>query len=659
MRSLLGLFVLPATASTTGATASAAGDRPPVGGHVATSPRRLVRSVAVATVLALTVTLVPAGPAQAVEVRTGGTERVLGGLTTQRLDIRLDNGSTVRGNMLKFRDSADLRLRPRLASGTATGLLRMPTMISSEYSRGAVAGVNGGYFVARPSGNPNGLFVDGGRLISTRAVGSPSGAQLNRAVAGIQQNGSIIGSRLNVDLALDAPDAVPPLDDVTVNDLNRAPLSLENSRILLYDTRYGRNVNAPAGSVVLIVDDLPLGSSGRAQTVVRERLAPSVDRSLPVAPGTSMLVGSGTAGDAIRGLRVGDTVGVTATVTAIDGLGSDWDNLRGAIPGAGLMVRNGVVQSGAQMSAEGINHASTRRARTAVARLEDGSTMLVTIDETGGSPGLTLFELGVAMKQLGAVDAVALDGGGSTTMGVGGRVHNRPSDPNRGHSSALFVYAPLPPESRGVDGACPPGGVPSGGFGDIAGNVHAAAIDCLAWWQITQGVTATSYGPGASVSREQMASFLARWLDAVAAQGNGRQLQEDGGNAFTDISATSPHATAISRLTAVGVIQGRTATTFDPAAPVTRGETATLLRRAVEFSTGAALPAGRDTFVDDNGNTHEPAIDQLAAAGVIGGVGGFDFQPGAPVTRAAMASLVMRASDLLVEQGRTSPPAGG
>lgn len=616
-----------------------------------------VRTTSGAVALALVVSLVPVGPAEALTVTTGGTERVLGGLTSQRLDIRLDGGQRVRGDALRFRDRSDLRLRPRLAGGTATGTLRMSTMIASEYSRGAIAGVNGGYFVPRPNGNPNGLFVDRGRLIAGQAVGTPSGNPIPRGVAGIQQNGTIVADRLGVDLFLDAPNATPPLATTVLNDINREPSSTELNRILLYDARYGRNVTAPAGSTVLIVDDLALGSSGRVQGVVRERHKPAVNASLAVASGTSVLVATGTRAAELDGITVGTPVGAEARVRPLAGLPADWQNLRGAIPGAGLLIRDSVIQPVTQMSAEGINHASTRRARTAVGRLGDGGSLIVTVDEGAGwSAGVTLFELAKVMQELGAVEALALDGGGSTTMTVKGAVRNRPSDPNRGHSSALFVYAPLPPESRGILGACPEGTVPGGGFDDTSGSVHGNAIDCLAWWRITQGVTDTSFGPGGSVTRQQMAAFLARWLDAVAEQGSGRALPAEGTSDFDDVPDSSTHAVAIDRLTSVGVIQGRTATTFDPGTSVSRAETATLLRRAVEYTTETTLPMARDTFMDDNGSTHEPAIDQLATVGVIGGIGGFDYAPNQPVTRAAMSSLVMRASDLLVEQGRTTPP---
>jgi exopolysaccharide biosynthesis protein len=46
----------------------------------------------------------------------------------------------------------------------------------------------------------------------------------------------------------------------------------------------------------------------------------------------------------------------------------------------------------------------------------------------GRSAGMTLLETAALMRRLGAVDAVNLDGGGSTTMVARGRVVNRPAN---------------------------------------------------------------------------------------------------------------------------------------------------------------------------------------------------------------------------------------
>lgn len=624
---------------------------------------RDLRRLALIVVLALATTMVvPAVPADAMEVRTGGTTRLVDGLVSQNLEVRLSDGRRARGNILRFRtDHPDLDLRPRLAQGTAVGLMRMPSLAASELNRGAIAGVNGGYFLSRPLGVPNGLFVDRGRLIAGNSV-SRSGNTANRANVGIHADGRLVMDRLAVRLWLDLP-AFEGAEPVRINEINRqvrtvtdgtAPVSGE---LLLFDSRYGSRFTVPANSVLLVVEELRLGSSGRQTATVLQRRVPTSDTTHTVAEGTSALLAYGSRAVDLSPVAVGDTVGVRVNVTPVNDAPENWAELYGAIPGGGLLIRNGQVQSGVSMAAEGLNHAATRRARTAIAALPDGVTLLVTIDEGGGSSGLTLHELGRALRALGATDAVALDGGGSTTMTINAQTVNRPSDPNRGHSSALFVYAPLPDQPRDLIEACPTGQAPAAGFSDTRATVHREAIDCLAWWRVTSGVTSTTFVPAGSVTRAQMASFLARWLDDIAERGDGRVVPSDAPLPFRDVPPGDVHATAIARLAAAGIIRGRSDTIFDPTARVSRAETATLLRRSLEFTAGVPLPDARDAFLDDTDSVHEPSINQLAALGIIGGVGGFAFAPGDDVSRGAMASLIMRASDYLVEQEIVSSPS--
>lgn len=72
-----------------------------------------------------------------------------------------------------------------------------------------------------------------------------------------------------------------------------------------------------------------------------------------------------------------------------------------------------------------------RHPRTAVAKLKDGKFLMMTVDgrQPGVSVGMTLQELAEYLFSLGAVDAMNLDGGGSTTMYLDGKVVNKPSDP--------------------------------------------------------------------------------------------------------------------------------------------------------------------------------------------------------------------------------------
>jgi hypothetical protein len=71
-----------------------------------------------------------------------------------------------------------------------------------------------------------------------------------------------------------------------------------------------------------------------------------------------------------------------------------------------------------------------RHPRTVVGRTRSGDVLLVTIDgrQPGHSVGASLSEAAELMLRLGAVEAINLDGGGSTTFVLRGQVVNRPSD---------------------------------------------------------------------------------------------------------------------------------------------------------------------------------------------------------------------------------------
>jgi S-layer homology domain len=199
--------------------------------------------------------------------------------------------------------------------------------------------------------------------------------------------------------------------------------------------------------------------------------------------------------------------------------------------------------------------------------------------------------------------------------------------------------------------ACDPVEVPGAGFTDVGANVHREAIDCLVWWGIVNGTSGTTFAPQANVRRDQAASVIARLLEAA-----GVDLPASPPDAFTDDDG-NVHEANINALAALGVIEGRTATTYAPSALLTRGQVASLLARAYETATGEALPTGADAFGDDDGSTHEDAINAVAAAGWVNGTAPETFNPNGHATRAQGTSMVARALSTLVDEGVATPPA--
>ena len=208
---------------------------------------------------------------------------------------------------------------------------------------------------------------------------------------------------------------------------------------------------------------------------------------------------------------------------------------------------------------------------------------------------------------------------------------------------------PLPTTPvRGISNACPDG-TTSTSFVDIAGNNHAKSIGCVVYWTIASGRTATTYEPGSPITRQQLATFIANLLE-----GSGLTLPANPIDAFWD-DEQSLHELRINQLAALGVVQGKTSTTYRPTAFVSRAEMATILVRAHDAVAAKDLPAGVNRFRDDDGSVHEPNINKVATAGIAAGNTSSTFAPLTRVTRAQMATFVSRTLDLLVATGQVAP----
>lgn len=181
---------------------------------------------------------------------------------------------------------------------------------------------------------------------------------------------------------------------------------------------------------------------------------------------------------------------------------------------------------------------------------------------------------------------------------------------------------------RADDGLQPLPGVGSApSFSDTAGDVHEDAIVTIAEEGITRGYLDGTYRPGEVVTRGQMASFLSRALD----------LPSSGPAGFAD-TGTSAHRSAIDAVAGAGIARGYDDGTFRPDLPVTREQMATFLTRALRLPPGE--PSG---FRDTSGSVHLEAIDAVAAAGIAVGRGDGTFGPRDPVTRGQMATFLVRA----------------
>jgi hypothetical protein len=205
---------------------------------------------------------------------------------------------------------------------------------------------------------------------------------------------------------------------------------------------------------------------------------------------------------------------------------------------------------------------------------------------------------------------------------------------------------PDPEEPEDLD---PCATAPEDGFTDVPeGSTHEENIDCIVAYGVATGYGDGTYRPAVRTSRAQMASFVARTLDAA-----GVVLPSEPPDAFTDDEAAEAHEHRINQLAAVGVIggNGEQGASYFPTTEMRRDHMASFLYNAYEAVAGEPLPDGPDAFTDDEGNPHEQEIDALAAADVLSGTGGGLYDPAGTVSRGQMASFLARFLDLLADEG--------
>lgn len=251
----------------------------------------------------------------------------------------------------------------------------------------AFGGVNGGYF--HWSGMPLGLVVQSGRLLAEDTHA--------RTALLIGDDGRAHIGRQRVEMWLEAPGVTIPVDGI-----NRARQSGE---VVVYTPEYGRPIQGPgvrravADGMTAVFDEglQPLSS-------LNERVVPTFGfRLVPGAPA----------------------------------------GVREALGGGPQLVADG------EIAVTGVEERFQpdvllgRAPRTAVGVTAEGHVFLLVVDGRNGdvSVGATLHELAGLMRDLGAVSAMNLDGGGSSTLVLRGMVLNQPSSgEERPIGSALLLH---------------------------------------------------------------------------------------------------------------------------------------------------------------------------------------------------------------------------
>jgi hypothetical protein len=330
---------------------------------------------------------------------------------------------------------------PRAFSGHVvathgTAVASREPLAAQSQQLGALAGVNAGFFtIASPlvdvAGVPTGLGAYGGRLEAlsndTRADlvlegRRPARIENLRAGAQLRDEGSVArilgvnrqpGSNEDCGVPGFAPTSAP----------RQGLICTGTTDLVLFTPEFGAALPAGPG-LQLTVDAhgrvLALGARGGSLSL-----------------GESAVQAIGTDADWVRShVRVGDRVSVNEQLRQPSGASFRIDEQTSIVSAAPILLRDGRIAIDAVR--EGVfdprdlydyGFSAERHARTIAGVDRKGRLILVTADGVPGiSEGLTLTEEAELMRTLGAVDAMNLDGGGSTTFVVGGTTINHPSD---------------------------------------------------------------------------------------------------------------------------------------------------------------------------------------------------------------------------------------
>jgi hypothetical protein len=285
-------------------------------------------------------------------------------------------------------------------------------------------GVNADFFLFDPPGVPTGAHVRADTVVTgpgARPVFATDGE--GRAWIGVL---SVVG------------EAIAGRDSIRITSWNR----LAPAGVAWMDAHYGSAVDTLSGSVRIVLPAL----KGTVEAVD----ASAVPTGIPSSGGVLVLgprAPASVSGPFLRAARLGVRIDVVVRLDPI--------HPREAVGGFPVLVRDSLEVPGLD-SAGAANFAPVRHPRTIVGTASQGRRLLlITIDgrQPDYSAGTTNRESARIALELGATQAINLDGGGSTAMAVAryrndsAIVHlvNRPSDPTgeRPVGNALVIARTL------------------------------------------------------------------------------------------------------------------------------------------------------------------------------------------------------------------------
>jgi hypothetical protein len=338
---------------------------------------------------------------------------------TYRMEVDVTLPRTI--HVVRWNPAGGIVAKPELGGGTiyeADPTIGRETLSQMVKRTGAIGGINADFFPF--TGDPLGLMVRDGELLSLPYPG--------RSVFAWGPGGAFAGiatGRLEATLPGFAP--------IPINTFN-AEVPADSVGLHSASAGIARAKTPNRHAVLKIVGgDWKVGSTVQfeVETVAAESPAQSIPGDRAILTGTGNKLGN------IAGLRPGQRISVPLVQQ-----GFDWTKVNQAVAGGPNLVTGGTLALDAAAQSFNADFADKRHPRTAIGKTATGEIWLVAIDgRQGFSVGASLEELAKVMQRLGCMDAINLDGGGSTTLNLFGNTINRPSEgKEREIANAILFY---------------------------------------------------------------------------------------------------------------------------------------------------------------------------------------------------------------------------
>lgn len=300
-------------------------------------------------------------------------------------------------------NNSTIELIPALANQSMFGKKTIRTIVKENK---ALAGINAGFFKP-PTGIPLGTLIIDDELVS--------GPIYDRVTLGITRDNGYKIERIHLTGQL----ITKAGKILKIDNVNQPRLSAGHN--LLYSYRWGwKTPESPKGTKQISLVD------GKVRHI-------SAD-PLPIPRNGYVIVGPDTG--LFSTLHVGDELKLIVTTDP------DWSDVKHAVGGGPFLVKDGVVY--VDKDAQNFTLENVRAPRTAVGVTKDDHLLMVTVDgrQEKVSVGVTFYQLAALMIELGAVNAMNLDGGSSTQMCIGDFVVNSPTVSGGNNVSNGLIIVP-------------------------------------------------------------------------------------------------------------------------------------------------------------------------------------------------------------------------